>query len=218
MLRSTLSSLVPTSSSESKAFSDQENEINFDPNSLPTPSPNRSKYEGKFIKTTQRRPLEEKTNKSNENVEALPGKSNDKNFKIKMEKSSNEEEKNNFNEEIKEKKTTSTITNNINNSISSSSNSNVSFQDLFHLNTNNNTSNNSTSSKVEELSMALSETLKENEQLHGTVSLLKAEIDRLSSELLEYQEYAELYLLGKELIENQAEEIENLKKKLVKRD
>ena len=214
MLRRTLSSLVPTSASESKIFSDQENETTFDPNSLPTPSPNRSKYEGKFVKSKQRRPLEEKTNKSNENVETLSGKSNDKNFKIKMEKSSNEEEKNNYNEEIKEKKTTST---NTNNSTSSSSNANVSFQDLFHLNTNT-TSNNSTSSKVEELSMALSETLKENEQLHDTVSLLKAEIDRLSTELLEYQEYAELYLLGKELIENQAEEIENLKKKLVKRD
>jgi len=214
MLRRTLSSLVPISTSESKIFSDQENETTFDPNSLPTPSPNRSKYEGKFVKSKQRRPLEEKTNKSNENVETLSGKSNDKNFKIKMEKSSNEEEKNNYNEEIKEKKTTST---NTNNSTSSSSNANVSFQDLFHLNTNT-TSNNSTSSKVEELSMALSETLKENEQLHDTVSLLKAEIDRLSTELLEYQEYAELYLLGKELIENQAEEIENLKKKLVKRD
>ena len=214
MLRRTLSSLVPISTSESKIFSDQENETTFDPNSLPTPSPNRSKYEGKFVKTKQRRPLEEKMNKSNENVETLSGKSNDKNFKIKMEKSSNEEEKNNYNEEIKEKKTTST---NTNNSTSSSSNANVSFQDLFHLNTNT-TSNNSTSSKVEELSMALSETLKENEQLHDTVSLLKAEIDRLSTELLEYQEYAELYLLGKELIENQAEEIENLKNKLVKRD
>ena len=214
MLRRTLSSLVPISTSESKIFSDQENEATFDPNSLPTPSPNRSKYEGKFVKTKQRRPLEEKMNKSNENVETFSGKSNDKNFKIKMEKSTNEEEKNNYNEEIKEKKTTST---NTNNSTSSSANANVSFQDLFHLNTNT-TSNNSTSSKVEELSMALSETLKENEQLHDTVSLLKAEIDRLSTELLEYQEYAELYLLGKELIENQAEEIENLKKKLVKRD
>ena len=214
MLRRTLSSLVPISTSESKIFSDQENETTFDPNSLPTPSPNRSKYEGKFVKTKQRRPLEEKMNKSNENVETFSGKSNDKNFKIKMEKSTNEEEKNNYNEEIKEKKTTST---NTNNSTSSSANANVSFQDLFHLNTNT-TSNNSTSSKVEELSMALSETLKENEQLHDTVSLLKAEIDRLSTELLEYQEYAELYLLGKELIENQAEEIENLKNKLVKRD
>lgn len=207
MLRRTLSSLVPVSSSESKIFSDQENETNFDPNSLPTPSPNRSKYEGKFVKTKQRRPLEEKTNKANKNVESnFYGKSNDENSETKMKKSSNEEDKNN--EEVKEKKSAASSLN---------SNVNVSFQDLFHLNTNN-TSDNSTSSKVEELSMALSETLKENEQLHDTVSLLKAEIDRLTTELLEYQEYAELYLLGKELIENQAEEIENLKKKLVKRD
>lgn len=207
MLRRTLSSLVPVSSSENKIFSDQENETNFDPNSLPTPSPNRSKYEGKFVKTKQRRPLGEKTNKANKNVESnFSGKSNDENSETKMKKSSNEEDKNN--EEVKEKKSAAS---------SNNSNANVSFQDLFHLNTNN-TSNNSTSSKVEELSMALSETLKENEQLHDTVSLLKAEIDRLTTELLEYQEYAELYLLGKELIENQAEEIENLKKKLVKRD
>lgn len=207
MLRRTLSSLVPVSFSESKIFSDQENETNFDPNSLPTPSPNRSKYEGKFVKTKQRRPLEEKTNKANKNVEYnFAGKSNDENSETKMKKSSNEEDKNN--EEVKEKKSAAS---------SNNSNVNVSFQDLFHLNTNN-TSDNSTSSKVEELSMALSETLKENEQLHDTVSLLKAEIDRLTTELLEYQEYAELYLLGKELIENQAEEIENLKKKLVKRD
>jgi hypothetical protein len=214
MLRRTLSSLVSVSGSESKIFSDQENETNFDPNSLPTPSPNRSKYEGKFMKTKQRRPLEEKTNKSNKNVENLTGKSNDENFEFKMKKSSNEEDKNNSNEEVKEKKFDST---NANNSISSNPNANISFQDLFHLNTNN-TNNNSSTSKVEELSMALSETLKENEQLHDTVSLLKAEIDRLNTELLEYQEYAELYLLGKELIENQAEEIENIKKKLVKRD
>jgi hypothetical protein len=214
MLRRTLSSLVSVSGSESKIFSDQENETNFDPNSLPTPSPNRSKYEGKFMKTKQRRPLEEKTNKFNKNVENLTGKSNDENFEFKMKKSSNEEDKNNSNEEVKEKKFDST---NANNSISSNPNANISFQDLFHLNTNN-TNNNSSTSKVEELSMALSETLKENEQLHDTVSLLKAEIDRLNTELLEYQEYAELYLLGKELIENQAEEIENIKKKLVKRD
>lgn len=214
MLRRTLSSLVSVSGSESKIFSDQENETNFDPNSLPTPSPNRSKYEGKFMKTKQRRPLEEKTNKSNKNVENLTGKSNDENLEFKMKKSSNEEDKNNSNEEVKEKKFDST---NANNSISSNPNANISFQDLFHLNTNN-TNNNSSTSKVEELSMALSETLKENEQLHDTVSLLKAEIDRLNTELLEYQEYAELYLLGKELIENQAEEIENIKKKLVKRD
>jgi hypothetical protein len=214
MLRRTLSSLVSVSGSESKIFSDQENETNFDPNSLPTPSPNRSKYEGKFMKTKQRRPLEEKTNKSNKNVENLTGKSNDENFEFKMKKSSNEEDKNNSNEEVKEKKFDST---NANNSISSNPNANISFQDLFQLNTNN-TNNNSSTSKVEELSMALSETLKENEQLHDTVSLLKAEIDRLNTELLEYQEYAELYLLGKELIENQAEEIENIKKKLVKRD
>jgi hypothetical protein len=214
MLRRTLSSLVSVSGSESKIFSDQENETNFDPNSLPTPSPNRSKYEGKFMKTKQRRPLEEKTNKSNKNVENLTGKSNDENLEFKMKKSSNEEDKNNSNEEVKEKKFDST---NANNSISSNPNANISFQDLFQLNTNN-TNNNSSTSKVEELSMALSETLKENEQLHDTVSLLKAEIDRLNTELLEYQEYAELYLLGKELIENQAEEIENIKKKLVKRD
>ena len=214
MLRRTLSSLVPVSSSESKIFSDQENEMNFDPNSLPTPSPNRSKYEGKFVKTKQRRPLEEKTNKSNKTAENLNGKSNEENFERNMKKSSNCDE-NDSNEAIKEKKTTCSNTNS-----NSNSNENVSFQDLFHLNSSSNSSNNnnSTSSKVEELSMALSETLKENEQLHDTVSLLKAEIDRLNTELLEYQEYAELYLLGKELIENQAEEIENLKKKLVKRD
>lgn len=210
MLRRTLSSLVPVSTGENNFFADQENEINFDPNSLPTPSPNRSKYEGKFVKTKQRRPLEEKTNKARKNVETLSSKSNEEKLEEKKKTSSNEEEeKNTSKEEIKEKKTSNN---------SCTNNSNASFQEIFHLNDTNTINNSSASSKVEELTLALSETLKENEQLHDTVSLLKAEIERLSTELLEYQEYAELYLLGKELIENQAEEIENLKKKLVKRD
>lgn len=212
MLRRTLSSLVPVSTAESNFFADQENEINFDPNSLPTPSPNRSKYEGKFIKTKQRRPLEEKTNKASKNNETLAAKSNEEKFEEKKKKSSNEEEENTSKEEIKEKKTSN------NSCTNNTSNSNASFQEIFHLNDTNSINNSSASSKVEELTLALSETLKENEQLHDTVSLLKAEIDRLNTELLEYQEYAELYLLGKELIENQADEIENLKKKLVKRD
>lgn len=195
MLRRTMSSL--TSSSDNKVLADQENDFKFDSSSqnLPTPSPNRSKYEGKFGK---RRPLGEKTNKNS-------GKSSE------QKEAACKTEENKKGGEVKEKKSSEESTPNT----STVSASNVSFQDLFHLNEKPETS--SSSNKIEELSMALSETLQENEQLHDTVSLLKAEIDRLNGELMEYKEYAELYLLGKELIENQSEEIENLKQKLVKR-
>ena len=200
-----------TSSSENKILFDQENEFNFDSSAqnLPTPSPNRSKYEGKFGK---RRPLGEKTaNKNTQNSIKLKEAS----CKTEGKKQENTEKEENY----KEKKAEDTISNTTNNTGVSASN--VSFQDLFHLNESHQKSekadSNSSNSKIEELSMALSETLQENEQLHDTISLLKAEIDRLNGELLENKEYAELYLLSKELIENQAEEIENLKKKLVKR-
>jgi len=66
-------------------------------------------------------------------------------------------------------------------------------------------------SKIEELTLALSDTLKENEELYETVKLLKAEIQRLQGELEEQQEYAELYMLSKELIESQSAEIASLK-------
>lgn len=212
-----------TNSSDNKiSTADQENEFNiFDAaasQNLPTPSPNRSKYEGKFGK---RRPLGEKTNKNSEKSNELKEKEGSSLSACKT-----AEEKKKKEEEVKEKKAEESTLN--------TATSNVSFQDLFHLNENvkksdstgSSSSNSSSSSnnKIEELSMALSETLQENEQLHDTVSLLKAEIDRLNGELMEYKEYGELYLLGKELIENQGEEIENqreeiknLKQKLVKR-
>lgn len=205
MLRRTVSSLTASSS---KILHDQENEFSFDSSAqnLMTPSPNRSKYEGKFGK---RRPLGEKTNKNTQNsikLKEASGKTE--------EKKQNEEKTEKSNSSAKEKKTEDSTHNNSNVSAS-----NVSFEDLFHLNESHSKSEKQGdhNTKIEELSMALSETLQENEQLHDTVSLLKAEINRLNEELLEYKEYAELYLLGKELIENQAEEIENLKKKLVKR-
>lgn len=205
MLRRTLSSV---NENAKVSFADQEN---FDELIvLPTPSPNRSKYEGKFGK---RRPLQEKTNKATSNNVAITG------VKCKKENSKSSEE--NKEESALQEETK----NNCKSTTLNNSNSDTSFQDLFHLNTSASSNNHSvsvshnhsvdmTSSKIEELTMALSETLKENEELHDTVALLKAEIDRLSKEVLENQEYAELYLLGKELIENQAEEIENLKKKL----
>lgn len=209
MLRRTMSSLA----SNSSVPIEQENELTFESSFLPIPSPNRSKYEGKLSKAQeQRRPLIEKTKncekntptglkKSTENFTDV--KSNQKSSEIKLMKKDKKEE------------------------IVPADN--VSFEDLFQLNTpnanlhsnnnnNNNIISNSSNSKVEELSMALSETLKENEDLHDTVSLLKAEIERLNEELSEHKEYAELYLLSKELIENQNEEIENLKQKLVKRE
>lgn len=207
MLRRTLSSLT----SESKILSDdQENELSFDPTSLPTPSPNRFKYEGKFVKSREdRRPLGEKTNKLNKN--SGDGNKND-NFEGTAKDNSLDKKKA---KEGKEKKVSDSNSSSSNNSVSTISNTNhldSNFNDIFHLNGNSNTT------KIEELTLALSETLKENEQLHDTVSLLKAEIDRLNEDLLEYKEYAELYLLGKELIENQAEEIENHMKNLIKRD
>ena len=203
MLRRTVSSL--TSSSDNKISIDQENEFNFDSSAqnLPTPSPNRSKYEGKFGK---RRPLGEKTNKNSEKSSEL------KESSCKREETKEEDGKR---EENKDKKSEDATSNTTNASVPAS---NVSFQDLFHLHENHPKSDsNSFHRKIEELSMALSETLQENEQLNDTVSLLKAEVDRLNGELLEFKEYAELYLLSKELIEHQSEEIENLKLKLVKR-
>ena len=76
-----------TSSSVSKiSIDEQENGLNFDSIALLTPSPNRSKYEGKFVKGREdRRPLSEKTNKfkinksgenGNENKEFESGKKN----------------------------------------------------------------------------------------------------------------------------------------------
>lgn len=211
-----------TNSSDNKnSTADQENEFNFfdaaSIQNLPTPSPNRSKYEGKFGK---RRPLGEKTNKNSEKSNELKEKEGSSLSACKT-----AEEKKKKEEEVKEKKAEESTLN-------TAVTSNVSFQNLFHLNENvkksdsTGSSSNSSSSnnKIEELSTALSETLQENEQLHDTVSLLKAEINRLNGELMEYKEYGELYLLGKELIENQGEEIENqreeiknLKQKLVKR-
>lgn len=204
MLRRTLSTVNETAKAP---FADQENnfdELNSSSNVLPTPSPNRSKYEGKFGK---RRPLQEKTNKSSNSAIIT-----DKTL-LKCNTDNTDKSKESSKQDVTE-----------NSNKSTSGNSDTSFQDLFHLNssvssknTHNTHSHNhsdTSSSKIEELTAALSETLKENEELHDTVTLLKAEIDRLSKEVLENQEYAELYLLGKELIENQAEEIENLKKKL----
>lgn len=205
MLRRTLSSLA----SESKILnSDQENELSFDPTNLPTPSPNRSKYEGKFVKAREdRRPFGEKTNKLNKIAEG-----SDKSSRKMKDNNSSDKNGAEDNMTAKEKSSSSAKSSdtntNSNTSTTSNNDSSSSFNEIFHLN----------GSKVEELTMALSETLKENEELYDTVSLLKAEIERLNEELLEYKEYAELYLLGKELIENQAEEIENLKKKLVKRE
>lgn len=209
MLRRTLSSLASTSSA---VLIEQENEVNFESSILPTPSPNRLKYEGKFNKAReQRRPLIEKTNNCDKNSPKVFKKPTEESNTINSSITLSE---NKTCEKSKKEEAANTS-------------SNVSFQDLFHLtssiassNGNGNTTNisNSTGSKVEELSMALSETLKENEELHDTISLLKAEIERLNEELSEHKEYAELYLLSKELIENQNEEIENLKKKLVKRE
>lgn len=71
-----------------------------------------------------------------------------------------------------------------------------------------------TPSKVEELTLALADTLRENEELHDTVKLLKAEIERLNEEMEERREYAELYLLTRELIETQAEELVALRRQL----
>ena len=201
-----------TSSSVSKiSIDEQENGLNFDSIALLTPSPNRSKYEGKFVKGREdRRPLSEKTNKfkinksgenGNENKEFESGKKNKEfeNGKKKDASDDNKEEeergkKQNQEKEKEDRKSESNTSNT----------SNSSFNEIFHLNT--------TSTKIEDLTLALSETLKENEQLHDTVTLLKGEIERLNGELLEFKEYAELYLLGKELIENQMEEIESLKK------
>lgn len=70
------------------------------------------------------------------------------------------------------------------------------------------------SEEVRELKSALAEALKENETLSETVKLLKVEIERLAGEAEELQEYAELYLLSKELIEQQSNEIAELKRKL----
>jgi uncharacterized small protein (DUF1192 family) len=69
-------------------------------------------------------------------------------------------------------------------------------------------------SKVEELTLALADSLRENEELHGRVRLLRAEVSRLEAELVENREYAELYLLSKELIDSQAAEIDDLKQQL----
>ncbi len=137
---------------------------------------------------------------SNENEKVKEGDSSKEQVKVSREAKGKEE--------VKGKDKTSTTTTTAISTTETTSNNETSFNEIFHLN----------SSKVEELKMALSETLRENKQLHDTISLLKAEIDRLNEDILEGKEYAELYLLGKELIENQAEEIENLKKKLVKRD
>lgn len=208
MLRRTMSSLA----SNSSVPIEQENELTFESSFLPTPSPNRSKYEGKLSKAQeQRRPLIEKTKNCEKNTPTGLKKSTEDFTNVKSTQKSSEIKlmKMDKKEEIVPA-------------------DNVSFEDLFQLNTpnanlhsnnnNNNIISNSSNSKVEELSMALSETLKENEDLHDTVSLLKAEIERLNEELSEHKEYAELYLLSKELIENQNEEIENLKQKLVKRE
>lgn len=218
MLRRTLSSLVSDSNfSEIKLTSDQENQINL------APSPNRSKYEKKFDKIRERRPLEEKKNDSNKvNKNFGSKKNNEINFEekvsiIPVNENTKEEEivvatcQENENEKRIE-------TDAISNSIVSI---NVSFDNLSKIKnseTIEKDNENTNSSKIDELSMALSDTLKENEELHDTVTLLKSEIERVNEELLEYKEYAELYLLGKELIENQAEEIENLKRKLLKRN
>lgn len=202
-----------TDFSDNKIFNDQENEIDYvsSTQNLPTPSPNRSKYEGKIGK---RRPLGEKTNKNNEKIfgikEIVASKTEEN--KDKKEKFKEEKEKENDQNQEQQKKIEETST-----SVLASS---VSFQDLFHLNNNNHhqkyelSEKSDSNTKIEELSLALSETLQENEQLHDSISLLKAEIERLNTELLEQNEYAELYMLSKELIENQAEEIESLKKKL----
>lgn len=225
MLRRTLSSLVPiVASSESKLLSDQENEINFDLTNFPAPSPNRSKYEGKFGEVSERRPLKEKTKIINSNANKVNSgnkKNNEIECKVKISKHSasvlvSEDDKTEIktdenNEKIVVTNLEKKISNRNSSEMVNNSNSSVSFEDLFHLSNSDNVS----TSKIDELSMALSDTLKENEQLHDTISLLKAEIDRLNGELLECKEYAELYLLGKELIENQGEEIENLKKKLI---
>lgn len=218
MLRRTLSSLVSDSNfSEIKLTSDQENQINL------APSPNRSKYEKNFDKIRERRPLEEKVNDSNKTTRNFGSKKNNEiNFEEKVSivpvnENTKEEEivvatcQENENEKRIE-------TDAISNSIVSI---NVSFDNLSKIKnpeTIEKDNENTNSSKIDELSMALSDTLKENEELHDTVTLLKSEIERVNEELLEYKEYAELYLLGKELIENQAEEIENLKRKLLKRN
>ncbi len=83
----------------------------------------------------------------------------------------------------------------------------IEFDDLFHATTTLNDSE-------MELKAALGESLRENEQLCDTVKLLKCEIERLQQELAEQQEYSELYLLSKELIEQQSKEIAALKEKL----
>ena len=210
MLRRTLSSLVSDSNfSEIKLTSDQENQINL------APSPNRSKYEKNFDKVRERRPLEEKvndTNKVNRNFGSK--KNNEINFEEKVSITPDTKEKiivhENENEKTKEAVA-------ISNSIVSVS-VNVLSQIENLETTKKDEENTNASLKIDALSMALSDTLKENEELHDTVTLLKSEIQRLNEELLEYKEYAELYLLGKELIENQAEEIENLKGKLLKRN
>ena len=100
----------------------------------------------------------------------------------------------------------------------------VEFEDLFSTNEVSSSTNSkgdkcqstmTPSANELDLKLALSESLRENEQLCDTVKLLKLEIERLQRELEEQQEYAELYLLSKELIEQQAEEISSLKLKLV---
>ena len=70
------------------------------------------------------------------------------------------------------------------------------------------------SSAEVELKSALASALQENEQLVDRVKLLQLEIERLQAEVEENREYAELYLLSKELIQEQGAEIDSLKLKL----
>lgn len=93
----------------------------------------------------------------------------------------------------------------------------VEFEDLFHVHSHSQAQPQAPAATESVLKAALSDALRENEQLCDTVKLLKLEIERLQGELEEQKEYAELYLLSKELIEQQTKEIEELKRKLMMR-
>lgn len=247
MLRRSTSILAADDSSSSTTTrnsnllkDDQENysSVNFDGG---VASPNRTKYEKKFLHQkvdrskkssgataaaggVTRRPLEEKTNKFNSSNSTVVSS-------LSLSLDDNEHELDLTDRKCDSKTTTTMVKNNI------TSNAAVTFEDLFTTTTtssspsltsttssSSSSSHNSTppqqqsnsntinSNKIEELTMALADTLKENEELHDTVTLLKAENDRLNGELDEYKEYAELYLMTKELLEEQAKELENLKK------
>ena len=187
-------------------------------------SPNRSKYEKRFMEKIQSRPkrapLSEKTN-SMENGNPQRAlrelKSLEKTEKEKNNSSLSKEDAESVTLDdlffmppsVNNNSSTNTANPQYSNggsssqSASSHSNSSSSFSQL--------SSFSQPHSKIEELTLALSDTLKENEELYETVRLLKAEIKRLQSELEEQQEYAELYLLSKDLIDSQAAEIASLK-------